>query len=445
MDRGLLLSVPLDSVLVRVAVAVGVGALVGHLLYRLTLRSARARFAAAFIPVVGVLTALGLSLRSPQLPVLMIPTTSGAVLPIPVEYGYVDFAPLAVPLLFGAWLAVAGMLVARRLVRYVTFARRCTTLTTGTVPSSLHDMVRDTAERLNIVAPQIVVTDICRGGAYVAGLRHPYFVISKSLLAQLDTDELHAVVAHELAHISRHDVATALIVGIIKDMLFFIPGRAWADTALHRERERAADERAVSLTGKPAALASSMLKAAEQPHISLSQGVAALAPQGEFVARIEALLTPQPVTRLRHRLELATIALLSGVTVVASIALPAILRSDATERDGVAVMWSNASANLKLEQTEARVFAVYRGVATPVAVDTPMPVRTHIERQLDNRPSTIRSCTDLLCPSQITAVSLGLVPNRSTVTSESANVLRATPLRDDPGSSVRVFWVADSR
>ncbi|MEX2532509.1 MAG: M56 family metallopeptidase [Nitriliruptoraceae bacterium] len=444
MDRGLLLAVPLDSVLVRVAVAVAVGAFVGHLLYRLKLRSTRARFAAAFIPVVAVLTALGLSLRSPQLPVLMIPTTSGAVLPIPVEYGYLDFAPLAVPLLFGAWLTVAGVLVARRFVRYVTFSRHRTTLTTRAVPSSLHDLVVNTAQRLNIVAPQIIVTEHCRGGAYVAGLRRPCFVVSESLLAQLDTDELHAVVAHELAHISRHDNATAVIVGIIKDMLFFIPGRAWADTSLHRERERAADERAVNLTGKPAALASSMLKAAGLPRMSLAPGVAALAPQGEFVARIEALLTPQPVSRLRHQLELATVALLSGVTVVASIALPAILRTDATDRDGVAVMWSNASTNVKLEQTEARVFAVYREVATPVAVDTPLPVRTHIERQLDNRPSTIRSCTDILCPSQVTAVSLGLVPHRSSLASQSTNVLRATPLNDDPGGSVRMFWVADS-
>lgn len=445
MDRGLLLAVPLDSVLVRVAVAVGVGALVGHLLYRLTLRSARARFAAAFIPVVAVLTALGLSLRSPQLPVLMIPTSSGAVLPIPVEYGYLDFAPLAVPLLLGAWLVVASVLVARRLVRYVVFARSRTALATRKVPAALHDLVVDTAQRLNITAPHVVVSQRCRGGAYVTGLRSPCLVVSEALLTQLDADELQAVVAHELAHIARHDLVTAFIVGILKDLLFFIPGRAWADTSLHRERERAADERAVSLTGKPAALASSMLKAAQLPHFSLPHGVAALAPQGEFVARIEALLKPEPVTRLRHRIELTTVALLSGATVIASIALPALLRTDANERDGVAVMWSNAAANVKLEQTEARVFAVYREVATPIAADTPLPVRTYIERQLDNRPSTSRSCADLLCPSQATAVSLGLAPHSADSASQPTNVLRATPLLDDPDGSVRVFWVADSR
>lgn len=445
MDRGLLLSVPLDSVLIRVAVAVGVGALVGHLLYRMSLRSARARFAAAFIPVVGVLTALGLSLRSPQLPVLMIPTSSGAVLPIPVEYGYLDFAPLAVPLLLGLWLAVASVLIGRRCVRTVSFARSRAHLATRPTPDELTDLVQQTALQLDVAVPQIIVTQHCRGGAYVAGLRRPCLVVNDSLLTQLDTDELHAVVAHELAHIARRDLITAFAVGIIKDLLFFIPGRAWADRSLHRERERAADERAVSLTGKPAALASSMLKAAELPRATGPQGVAALAPQGEFVARIEALLAPQPVSRARHRVELATVALLSMVTVIASIALPALFRTDGSDRDGVAVMWSNAVTNAKLEQTEARVFAVYREVATPVAVNSAPPVRTHIERQLDNRPSTIRSCTDLLCPSQATAVSLGLSPQRAGAPRTSDNVLRATPLRDDTTGSVRVFWVADSR
>ncbi len=441
MNRGLLLAVPLDSVLIRVAVAVSVGAIVGHLLYRLSLRSARARFAAAFIPVVAVIGALLVSLRSPQLPVLMVPTSSGAVLPIPVEYGYLDFAPMAVPLLLGSWLTIASVLLMRRARRYWTFTRLRRELATRPVPAALTRLVTNTARQLHIAPPQVVMTSDCRGGAYVAGLRRPCLVVSDALFRGLDAHEREAVVAHELAHIARRDLATACAVGVLKDILFFLPGRAWADRSLHRERERAADERAVALTAKPAALASSMLKAVEMTRAPLE--AAALAPQGEFVARIEALLAPQPVTRLRHRLELGAVAVLSAVTVFAAIGLPSMFRLDSVQRDGVAVMWSSASASAAFQQSEARVFAVYRDVATPVVTDTSLPVRTHIERQLDNRPSTFLSCGSSLCPSPATAVSLGLAPQRAGQ-SPSSTALRATPVRNDPGRSVRVFWVADA-
>jgi len=445
MDRSLLLAVPLDSVLIRVAVAVGVGAFVGHLLYGLSLRSARARFAAAFIPVVAALAALTVSLRSPQLPMLMVPTSSGAVLPIPVEYGYLDFAPMAVPLLMGIWLLIASALIGRRLFRYLNFTRLRRSMPTDNVPAVLRALVRSTADRLSIAPPPVIVTDDCRGGAYVAGLRNPCLVLSGALLKQFDEDELAAVVAHELSHIARHDLLTACAVGILKDLLFFVPGRSWADRSLHRERERAADERAVAITEKPAALASSMLKAITYGQVELPDGVAALAPQGDFVVRIEALLSPQKVTRLRHRTELAAVAALSAVTVLAAIYLPAVLRIDASERDGVAVMWSNATAHASSQHTEARVFAVYRDVAITTAAVSNLPARTHIERQLDNRPSTFMSCTDALCPSQVTAVSLGLSPQNTNRRTPGSNVLRATPVRDDPTGSVRIFWVADSR
>lgn len=446
MDRGLLLAIPFDSVLVRVVIAVSIGACIGHVLYRVSLRSARARFAAAFIPIVGVLTAFGMSLRAPQLPVLMIPVRAGVVLPIPVESGYLDFAPLAMPVLLAGWVTLASALVVLRLVRYGAFARNRASLTAeGSVPAPLYEAVRDSAHHLSIPIPQVVVSMQCRGGAYVAGIRKPCLVVSHALLVQLDADELRAVVAHELAHIARHDLLTALIVGFMRDLLFFIPGRAWTDTSLHRERERAADERAVRITGKPGALASSMLKAAELPQQSLPRGVAALAPQGDFVARIDALLAPRPVSRLRNRLELTAVAVLSAATVVASVMLPTLFRSDAADRDALAVVWSDASATVKLEDSEARVFALYREVAQPTARTTALAVRTHIERQLDNRPSTLQSCTKMMCPSQATAVSLGLTPQIDHTRSSSTNLLRATPLRNDLGGPVRVFWVADSR
>jgi beta-lactamase regulating signal transducer with metallopeptidase domain len=442
MERGLLLAVPLDSVLLRVAIAVVVGAVLGHLLYRLTLRSARARFTAAFIPVVAATVTLFFSLGSPRMPVLMVPTSSGAVLPVPVEYGYLDFAPMTVPVLVTLWAVVALFLLARRAHSYLAFTSLRRSHNGRTIPADLKRLVEDTAAHMGIASPQILVLEHCHGGAYVAGIRRPCLVVSDTFYRDLDHDERAGMVAHELAHVARRDVVTALGAGVLKDILFFVPGRAWADRSLHRERERAADERAVAVTRKPAALASSMLKALALNE-SAPASSAALAPQGAFIGRIEALLEPRPVTRTRHRVELLTVGIVSIATVLAALSFPAVLRADGSQRDGVAVMWSNLSGNDPLRHTEARVFTAYRDVAASLGNTATQPVRTHIERQLDNRPSTMFSCTDSLCPSHASAVSLGLTPKRLASPVPPARVLRATPVRDDSGSSVRLFWVAN--
>lgn len=444
MNQGLLLAVPLDSVFIRVAVAVIVGAVVGHLLYRASLMSVRARFAAAFIPVVALIATVLVSLRSPWMPVLMVPTTSGAVLPIPVEYGYLDFAPLAVPLLFGAWAIGAIGLLTHRFLGYLSFARLKRVLLAQPVPVELQLLVTQTASRMGIPAPQVGLAQQCRGGAYVAGLRRPFLVISEVLYASLDAEEREGMVAHELAHIARRDLLSSFAVGIVRDLLFFVPGRAWAERSLRRERERAADAHAVTVTSKPAALASSMLKACDLGTPSLPKTVVALAPQGEFVSRVEALLHPRPVSTLRHRLELLAVAAMSVITVVFAVTFPNLIRTEGADRDGVALMWSNGPASMQSTQVEARVFSSYRTIGAEAATMTPQPVRTHIERQLDNRPSTVLSCFDSLCPSPATAVSLGLAPRRTTSTPGPHEVLRATPVRDDPSSNLRLFWVADS-
>lgn len=440
MDRGLLLAVPLDSVLVRVAVAVLLGALFGHILYRLSLKSARARFCAAFIPIAAVLSTVAVSINAPFMPVLMVPTSAGAVLPVPVEYGYLDFAPLSVPFLLGAWAMGAAALLGRRALSLLASSR--SRRTTRIAPQSLQAVVDATAAQLGIKPPAVAVVDECRGGAYVTGLRSPTLVISHRLYEKLDDDELAGMVAHELSHIARRDLWTALVVGVVKDVLFFVPGRAWADRALHREREHAADERAVAITGKPAALASSMLKAVELSGGHAPSHAAALVPHGEFVRRIDNLLDPQVVSRTRHRVEVMVVGVVSLATMLAAMSFAQVFRADGVPRDSVAVMWTNMRAPQALNQTESRVFAAYRTVNPTAVTEASTPVRTHIERQSDNRPSTYVACIETACPSPHRAVSLGIVPQRDAALRPPAqHVLRDTPVRPGPGSNLHVFWV----
>src|SRR5207249_711157 len=70
------------------------------------------------------------------------------------------------------------------------------------------------------------------------------------------------VAAHELMHLKHHDAEFKVFSRVLSRILFFDPFSKFFDPAVHREREYLADEMSGRATGKPAALASALLKLA---------------------------------------------------------------------------------------------------------------------------------------------------------------------------------------
>src|SRR3989475_7427586 len=85
-------------------------------------------------------------------------------------------------------------------------------------------------------------------------------LVSTGLLTTLDRDEVETVVAHELMHIKHHDAEFKVFSRVLSRILFFDPFSKFFDPAVHREREYLADETSGRSTGKPASLASALLK-----------------------------------------------------------------------------------------------------------------------------------------------------------------------------------------
>jgi beta-lactamase regulating signal transducer with metallopeptidase domain/sporulation protein YlmC with PRC-barrel domain len=83
----------------------------------------------------------------------------------------------------------------------------------------------------------------------VIGLFRPIVLIPVRALTGLSPEQLDAVVAHELGHIKRLDVAVNFVQAIAETLFFFHPAVWWLNKRIRADREDCCDDVAVSVCG----------------------------------------------------------------------------------------------------------------------------------------------------------------------------------------------------
>jgi len=83
----------------------------------------------------------------------------------------------------------------------------------------------------------------------VAGWLRPVVLLPKGVLGKIGRPMLDALVAHEFAHIRRHDSVMNLFQTVIEDLLFFHPAMWWVTKSVRAEREACCDDDAVTICG----------------------------------------------------------------------------------------------------------------------------------------------------------------------------------------------------
>jgi len=453
MPSGLLLAFPLESVAVRLALALGMALALLRVVSRLDLRSARARTVLAGSPFMVAAAVVVLSGRDLGLPSLLVPSSGGSsALALPVADRYLDFVPMA-PVLVGLWATVSLALISRRVLRAGRFRRAVLAVARPAEPRVAAVVVR-LARDLAVTPPRVLVTRGASGGAAVIGVRDPIVLLDEEILLRLDAQELEGVIAHELAHVARRDNLVAWAVAIIRDVAFFVPGAGWAVRALHREREAAADQDAVGVTGRPAALASGLLNVVELTTAGrqVPHGCAALVPSSTVVDRVRLLLGDSVPTPHRHRTELSLAAAVSLVAVAVAVVLPGLLTGDQGQREALGVLVGAAGATLEPPADTAaytgRVFTVYRQVgqeATGAGPRGDLSVRSGDLFGAEDRPGVALACTagGSGCPSFGRSSGLVLRPQPIVLLEDRMSARwQATPVLDTAsGERFAFYWL----
>lgn len=98
------------------------------------------------------------------------------------------------------------------------------------------------------------------GTPFTGGVLKPYICIPENAYERLNSQELDAVIAHELAHVRQYDLVTSFSVQLLGDLFWFVPGYRWLSRRIDRLRELVADCQAVRLGIDPSFLACALLK-----------------------------------------------------------------------------------------------------------------------------------------------------------------------------------------
>ena len=236
---------------------------------------------------------------------------------LPRAIGADDSVPLVAGAAAAIWILGSVTILTVWLLRW----RRVSAAVRAGAPIS-SGRVRDAFHRLEGFSRLPLVASDTSLEPGVFGIVRPVLLWPRDIDVRLDDAQVHAILAHELAHVRRRDNLTAGVHMLVEAVFWFHPLVWWIGARLVNERERACDEEVVRLGNEPHVYAESILKTCQffvESPLSCVSGVTG----SDLKKRIERIMADRPATRLNawRKTALATAA---AVTLAAPVAIGAL-------------------------------------------------------------------------------------------------------------------------
>lgn len=192
-------------------------------------------------------------------------------------------APSISPWLVALWAAGASWMLLRLAVELSGIQRL---YTLPLAPAEWQQRLDVLATRFGLRQVTLRISDAL-ASPISAGFLRPMVLFPTGLLLRLPVAQVEALLAHELAHIRRHDYLLNLLQALIESALFYHPVIWWLAKQIRQEREQIADQLAAEVMGTPRHLAHALATLAElqAPSYTLAQA----AHSGALETRIKQL------------------------------------------------------------------------------------------------------------------------------------------------------------
>jgi bla regulator protein BlaR1 len=131
----------------------------------------------------------------------------------------------------------------------------------------------------------------------VIGYFKPVILIPLGVLSGIPQDQMEAIIAHELAHIRRHDFLVNIFQSLVESIFFYHPAIWWISGIIRKEREHCCDDLAVSVCDKSIVYAKALANLQERSYDIPCYAVALSRRRYTLLSRIKRL-NQTPVTRI---------------------------------------------------------------------------------------------------------------------------------------------------
>jgi beta-lactamase regulating signal transducer with metallopeptidase domain len=238
------------------------------------------------------------------------------------------------PWITGLWMLGVSTLQVRLIVGWLG-ARRMRRVGIAPVPEVWRREIECLAARLDVSRPVRIVRSSLVTIPSLIGWAAPVILIPARLATRLTPAQIRSVLAHELAHVIRHDYLVNVLQCVFESLLFFHPVTWWVSGRLRTEREYCCDDIALSVCDGPLEYARALSSLDE---LRDREARPALAATGGVLMR--------RIARIFDRRRAAPMAPVTWIPAIAGVAgvfvTLALFGSGCLERPGEAATESNA-------------------------------------------------------------------------------------------------------
>ncbi len=162
--------------------------------------------------------------------------------------------------------------------------------------------VNEMADKLGIVQNVNLYLSEFAKSPLTIGYIKPIILLPLASINQLTTEQLEAVLLHELAHIKRADYLINILVSLAEIILFFNPFTRLLSKTIRKERENCCDDWVLHYKYDATMYAEALLRLAYLQKTAGFQMTAAAGKKGELLQRVKRMVQPQKTFNYKHQL-----------------------------------------------------------------------------------------------------------------------------------------------
>lgn len=149
-------------------------------------------------------------------------------------------------LIFGLWFAGISLLLLKLGINYfLTNSLKYSKL--NKYNFKLVELLSEVKEKLGVTRTVEIYETKAVTIPMIIGTLKPVVLIPASLLSGLSTEQLEIIIAHELAHLKRHDFTLNILQSFVEIIFFYHPALWFLSAEIRQEREHCCDETAMQV------------------------------------------------------------------------------------------------------------------------------------------------------------------------------------------------------